>query len=188
MVNKKYIFVCGVVMAVIGFAIYCNSSNPAGSTTPNLIGVWTGATSRTGGGGCVKDDAGECVKNASGDTVWNYDSMGVVLAISNSGYTITRGNKTWGSSNYGRDSVKQSGTWTSSGGSAIFTPTDSCFIWPGVGCIDCWQKCSGSVNPPNFLDCLPPDTLKININGNTWTTSIVNSKLTKYQAITLVRQ
>ena len=152
---------------------------------PNLIGVWTGATSRAGGGGCVKDASGNCTVNASGDTLWNYDSMGVVLTITQTNYSIVRGDKTWGSSEYGRDSAKSVGSWTVVGNKAIFTATvtptvDSCF-WKD-------ETYPWTIDDGIYQSCLPPDTLTIDTTGNTWNTQIVNNKLTIYQQITLIRQ
>ena|SRR5271157_3951097 len=179
---KKFVFSCGIALAVIGLSIYCNkSSNPTAPATKGLIGVWAGATSRTGGGGCVKDASGNCTVSASGDTLWNYDSMGVVLTITNTKYSIVRGDKTWGSSDYGRDSSKSVGSWTAVGNKAIFTPTtDSCY-WRN-------ETTPWTVDDGIMYSCLPPDTLTVDTAGNTWNTQIVNDKLTIYQPITLVRQ
>ena len=180
--TKKFVFVSGIALAVIGFSIYCNkSSNPTAPATNGLIGVWTGATSRTGGGGCVKDADGNCTKNASGDTLWNYDSVGIVLTIKNTGFSLIRGSKTWGSSDYGRDSLKSVGSWTVAGNKAIFTPTnDSCY----------WRNETNpwTVDDGIMYSCLPPDTFAIDTTGNTWNTQIVNAKLAIYQQITLIRQ
>lgn len=183
---KKFVFSCGIALAVIGLSIYCNkSSNPTAPATKGLIGVWAGATSRTGGGGCVKDSTGNCMTDAFGATLWNYDSMGVVLTITQTKYSIVRGDKTWGSSDYGRDSAKSVGSWTLVGNKAIFTPTvtptvDSCF-WKD-------ETHPWTIDDGIYQSCLPPDTLTIDTTGNTWNTQIVNNKLTIYQSITLVRQ
>jgi hypothetical protein len=167
-------------MAIIGLSVYCNNSgNPTAPAASGLVGVWTGATSRTGGGGCVKDDAGNCTVS-SGDTLWNYDSMGVVLTITKTKYSIVRGDKNWGSSDYGRDSSKEVGSWKIAGNKAIFTPTDSC-LWKN-------ETHPWTVDDGIYKSCLPPDTLTIDTTGNTWNTQIVNDKLTISQQITLTKQ
>jgi hypothetical protein len=145
-----------------------------------LVGVWTGATSRTGGGGCVKDDAGNCMFNTSGDTLWNYDSAGIVLTIKSTVFSLIRGNKTWGSSDYGRDSLKSAGLWAVMGNKAIFTPTTDSCMWKD-------ETHPWIIDDGIMYSCLPPDTLTIDTTGNTWNTQIVNAKLAIYQQITLTK-
>jgi hypothetical protein len=201
--TKKFVFECGMALAIIGISISCNkSSNPTAPATNGLVGVWTGALSNRGGGGAIMthgrdsidasgnvvlDELGNAIKlgivdstNASGDTLWKYDSMGVVLTIKQTKYSIVRGEKNWGSSDYGRDSLKSVGSWTVAGNKAIFTPTDSC-LWENE--TNPWTLDDGI-----YKSCLPPDTLTIDTTGNTWTTPIFNSMLTKDQQITLTRQ
>jgi hypothetical protein len=199
---KKFVFACGIALAIIGLSIYCNSSNPAAPATNGLVGVWTGALSNRGGGGpvfthgrdsidasgnVVFNDFGDTLRldvvdstNASGDTIWKYDSMGVVLNITQTKFSLVRGEKNWGSSDYGRDSLKSVGSWKIAGNKAIFTPTDSC-LWRDETHL--WTEDDGLLHA-----CLPPDTLMVDTTSNTWNTPIINSKLAKYQSITLVRQ
>ena len=178
---KKLLFACGIIGVIIGFVINCNkSSNPTAPASNGLLGVWTGALSNRGGGGCVKDATGSCSILASGDTAWNYDSMGVVLTISQTKYSLVRGEKNWGSSDYGRDSLKSIGSWAIAGNKAIFTPTDSC-MWKDE--THPWTKDDGI-----YYSCLPADTLTIDTTGNTWSTPILNSKLAFSQPITLTKQ
>jgi hypothetical protein len=202
--TKKFVFACGMALAIIGLSISCNkSNNPTAPATNGLVGVWTGALSNKGGGGAIftkgrdsidasgnvvtDPNTGDTIKvgimdslNASGDTLWNYDSMGVVLTITTSKYSIVRGEKNWGSSDYGRDSLKSVGSWTVVGNKAIFIPTDSCLWKDGT---HPW-----TIDDGIYKSCVPPDTLTIDTIRNTWTTPILNTMLDTIQPITLVRQ
>jgi hypothetical protein len=200
---KKLLFVCGIIAMAIGFVINCNnSSSPTAPITNGLVGVWTGALSNRGGGGAIMthgrdsvdasgnpvlNDIGDTIRlgvfdstNASGDTLWKYDSMGVVLKITTTKYSIVRGNKVWGSSDYGRDSLKSVGSWAVVGNKAIFTPTDTC-MWKD-------ETHPWTIDDGVQYSCLPPDTLAIDTTGNTWHSQILNAKLAFSQPITLVKQ
>jgi len=141
-------------------------TNSAGSVTSNpatlalgLTGVWSGDTSRYNGG--------------AGGT----DSFGVVLTITETGYSLVRGNLEWGSSDFIRDSSKEFGSWamTLGGDSVIFSPdtiADTCFKWDfGDGT---WSKCDGIHSP--FCDCGAPIQTKIDITHNVWRALIPNFK------------
>jgi hypothetical protein len=135
----------------------------------------------------VLDDFGDTIRvgimdstNASGDTLWKYDSVGIVLTIHQAKYSIVRGNKTWGSSNYNRDSLKEVGSWKIAGNKAIFAPTDSC-LWQD-------EKHPWTIDDGIQYACLPPDTLAVDTAGAIWHTQILNAKLAIYQPITLVKQ
>jgi hypothetical protein len=201
---KKLLFACGIIGVAIGFVINCNSnSSPTAPATSGLVGVWTGALSNRGGGGAIMTNGRDSVDasgtvvldpntndtikvgvvdstNATGDTLWNYDSMGVVLKITTTKYSIVRGDKVWGSSNSNTDSLKSVGSWAIMGNKAIFTPKDSC-LWKDE--THPWTKDDGIL-----YSCLPADTLTIDTTGNTWSTPILNAKLAISQPITLTKQ
>lgn len=161
----------------IGCIVSCDEG-PTGSEESGVAGIWTGGAGRQGGGG-----------------EGNLDSIGIELTINEDGtFTIVRGNKIWGSSLFGRDSTRESGTWVAEGDAITFTPDeDKCFR--NSGCQDDppppdgWCQCKNN-EPPNFCECNPPFTFIKNISDNVWHDAILeNNKLVgKYDTMDLVKQ
>jgi hypothetical protein len=175
--KKRFVVTGAILSAVMGVAIYCHKDNPvAPPASTGLLGVWSGSAGRQGGGG-----------------VGNLDSFGVVITIKQTGYSLVRGNKVWGSSLYDRDSSRDAGSWTTAGDSIMFTPDtvhDSCFKNPGIANPDGWGQCLGDNEGPEYCSCFGSFALKIDTSGALWHNAvIVNPKLApKADTFTLVKR
>ncbi len=155
---KKVLVFSGVVIAgAYGLMVFC--SNPSNPEPDKIIGVWVGDTIRQNIGAQYPD------------------TFGITLRITETRYTLIRGNAEFGSSGVIADSSRVVGTWTknAAGDSVSFsssTGIDSCYKYDfGTGT---WGPCTGGA--PDYLDCPAPFTMKIDITGTTWRAYIPNFK------------
>lgn len=153
---KKSLGVFVALIVVFGMTLFCNKDNNPVTTKPavDVTGVWSGI-------------AAVYMQGA-----FTNDTFSCVLKITNNGYSLLRGHVFYGSSGVLTDSSREVGTWVKTGDTLVLNPntaTDSCFYFDGQALQ--WIQCDGTLNA-QFRTCNPPDTLKIDITGKTWTVGI----------------
>jgi hypothetical protein len=152
---KKSLSVFGVlVIGVLGFLVFCDDNNPAGTQPTDINGSWYGMTMEQKGGASLPD------------------TFVCALKIENAGtYSLLRGRLCHGSSGATTDSAKETGSVTKIGtDSVVLSPAGgTCFYWdPGYGT---WLKIDTTANSM-FRTCPDPMHIKIDLSGTTWNATI----------------